>query len=262
MEIQKIFSNIEDPEENLYSVLLDETEVILFSEFQKEYARKDYEGLTNSEKEILRKKRGAYAKSLKKTYDDLKKGSNELDYGSFETATAKGDFSGGGVRTRIEVNTSKNGRKAEAFQKAHDSAVTDALLGESKKAKEIMRKESFKPGHDQNVETGRFGNFRGRNRNSFKDSQSEVGHYNKNYKINEDLKARTEAYKIKKAEKAAERAAKSQASIAKHAEKAKSLRKLKNIKRGVAGVAIGAGTLGVGYGIKKALEKKKKNSEE
>ena len=38
MEIQKIFSNIEDPEETLYSVLMSEDEIIsLFSEFQKEF---------------------------------------------------------------------------------------------------------------------------------------------------------------------------------------------------------------------------------
>ena len=251
MEIQKIFSNVEDPEENLYSVLLDDTEIELFSEFQKEYARKDYEGLTNSEKEILRKKRGSYAKSLKKTYDKLKKGSNELDYGSFNTAEATGDFSGGGVRTRIEVKTPKNGRKAEAFQRAHDSAVTNALLEESKKAKEIMRKESFKPNHNYNVVFGGIGNDNGRYDNINKDIDSHVGRFHRD-KINENLKARTEAYKIKKAEKV-------QASIAKHAEKAKSLRKLRNIKRGAAGVAIGAGALGVGYGIKKALEKKENN---
>ena len=38
MEIQKIFSNIEDPEETLYSVLMSEDEINLFSEIQKEFA--------------------------------------------------------------------------------------------------------------------------------------------------------------------------------------------------------------------------------
>ena len=37
MEIQKVFSNIEDPEETLYSVLMSENEVALFSEIQKEF---------------------------------------------------------------------------------------------------------------------------------------------------------------------------------------------------------------------------------
>ena len=39
MEITKIFSNIEDPEENLYSVLMSEEELSLFSEFQKEFTQ-------------------------------------------------------------------------------------------------------------------------------------------------------------------------------------------------------------------------------
>ena len=38
MEIQKIFINIEDPEETLYSVLMSEDEIDLFSEIQKEFA--------------------------------------------------------------------------------------------------------------------------------------------------------------------------------------------------------------------------------
>ena len=40
MEIQKVFSNIEDPEETLYSVLMSEDEVALFSEIQKEFGFK------------------------------------------------------------------------------------------------------------------------------------------------------------------------------------------------------------------------------
>lgn len=36
MEIQRIFSNIEDPEENLYSVLMDEEEYTLFSKLSEE----------------------------------------------------------------------------------------------------------------------------------------------------------------------------------------------------------------------------------
>ena len=63
MEIVKIFSEV-DTEEKLYSVLLDEDEALLFSEFQKEFARKDYEGLTDEAAEYLRKKRGDLAKRL------------------------------------------------------------------------------------------------------------------------------------------------------------------------------------------------------
>ena len=40
MEIQKIFSNTENEEENLYSVLMTEDEVVLYSEFQSKFADK------------------------------------------------------------------------------------------------------------------------------------------------------------------------------------------------------------------------------
>ena len=54
MEIQKIFSEL-GGEEKLYSISLDETEMILFSEFQKEFTRKDYEGLTPAQQAHLKK---------------------------------------------------------------------------------------------------------------------------------------------------------------------------------------------------------------
>lgn len=42
MEIQKVFSNIEDPEENLYSVLMTEDEVALYSEFSDKMSDEEY----------------------------------------------------------------------------------------------------------------------------------------------------------------------------------------------------------------------------
>lgn len=42
MEIQKVFSNIEDPEENLYSVLMTENEVALFKEFSDKMPDEEY----------------------------------------------------------------------------------------------------------------------------------------------------------------------------------------------------------------------------
>lgn len=47
MEIQKVFSNIEDPEETLYSVLMNEEELSLFSELQKEFNSKSMKALRN-----------------------------------------------------------------------------------------------------------------------------------------------------------------------------------------------------------------------
>ena len=64
MEIQKIFREL-GGEETLYSISLDETEMILFSEFHKDFARKDYEGLTPAQQAHLKNKRDDAAMMLK-----------------------------------------------------------------------------------------------------------------------------------------------------------------------------------------------------
>ena len=68
MEIQKIFSNVEDPEENLYSVLMSEEELSLFSEFQKEFSETPFE----------RSKRLEKSANQFKTKDELEKNISEL----------------------------------------------------------------------------------------------------------------------------------------------------------------------------------------
>lgn len=57
MIIEKVFSNIEEESEKLYSILLSEDEVALFSEFQKEFAKTD---------KILAKKLGKTIKEIRK----------------------------------------------------------------------------------------------------------------------------------------------------------------------------------------------------
>ena len=72
MEITKIFSEL-GGDEKLYSISLDETEMILFSEFQKEFARKDYEGLTPAQQAHLKNKRDDAAKILKAERKNIRK---------------------------------------------------------------------------------------------------------------------------------------------------------------------------------------------
>ena len=85
MEIQKVFSNIEDPEETLYSVLMSEDEVALFSEIQKEFGFKS--------KALAVAAPGAYQakEAAKYAYDDdeykKKRGGYALK-GAFSPGTA------------------------------------------------------------------------------------------------------------------------------------------------------------------------------
>ena len=53
MEIQKIFTDTEGYEK-LYSVLMSEEELTLFSEIQKEFAFKDYKDLTKEQSKALK----------------------------------------------------------------------------------------------------------------------------------------------------------------------------------------------------------------
>ena len=63
MEIQKIFSNVEDPEENLYSVLMSEEELSLFSELQKEFTS------IKKMKKVMKSSKPFFEKSRKQLAD-------------------------------------------------------------------------------------------------------------------------------------------------------------------------------------------------
>ena len=122
MEIQKIFSNVEDPEENLYSVLMSEEELSLFSEIQKEFSSKaqkarrrkyDYQQglnhgyLSSSKEDVLNAQSQAKIIGEKKT--------NELlDYSTKNTKTNKNFFS---KDTTISV---KNKKQADEIKRAED----------------------------------------------------------------------------------------------------------------------------------------------
>ena len=97
MEIQKIFSNVENPEETLYSVLMTEDEVALFSEMEEEMdnKRKENEYLGNR-KQVLE---AAHGKATNKFADRSKA---DEDYQEF--------YETGKLRTRRKVkNAAKIG---------------------------------------------------------------------------------------------------------------------------------------------------------
>lgn len=53
MEIQKIFSNVENPKETLYSVLMTEDEVALFSEMEEEIEEGKKKGMSRKTKAAI-----------------------------------------------------------------------------------------------------------------------------------------------------------------------------------------------------------------
>ena len=121
----------ETGEERLFSVneVLDEEtylERLYSEEEQREFARRDYEGLNEAGKEALRKIRDDYAKQLKTNYRNTMKGIDSVVKTIARNRTRKGTADGLGK-----------------FVKWHKDATTDRMLKGSASAKDIMRKETL-----------------------------------------------------------------------------------------------------------------------
>ena len=136
---RKVFSRIWDEETNeekLFSVKEINLEEITF-------ARKDYEGLTEEGKKVLKERRDAYAKSLRKNYRDTMAGIDNVG-GNYNKLTTRGNLKGGGIRTSYEVITSKGtADSAENFIKTHKNSVRNELGKQAKNAGELMRGETM-----------------------------------------------------------------------------------------------------------------------
>lgn len=162
MEIIKIFS--EGSEETLYRVSMTDEELSLYSEFQKEYAKKDYEGLSKGGKKYLKEKRDELAKQLWEERSKNKK----IDPKQFEKGRIKtmGGFEVDGVKgfylhtnkdklleeipdikkkpmTKTQI---KDGiQKSKKLIRDHNrSTLIDEQLEAAKKVKDGLRKNAEK----------------------------------------------------------------------------------------------------------------------
>ena len=78
MEITKIFSDNQG-NERLYTVLMSGDELKLYSEFQKEFARRDYEGLTSEQASRLRENRNQIAQTFKNSRKQFQNSIGKLE---------------------------------------------------------------------------------------------------------------------------------------------------------------------------------------
>ena len=256
MEIVKIFSEV-DTEEMLFSVLLDEDEALLFSEFQKEFARRDYEGLDKFQKRSLKKARSEYAKELLDEHRSVQDFLEKDKDGSYVELKTRSQINGGGVTSNHEITTRRDkigGEKIGEFKKRHLDHTTDRFLGESKKAKEIMRNNALKENHVEEFLDEKI-----RELNSAtKKSKRDMALKNRDKELRKDFEGRVKKYKDRKAS--------SQASIAKHQEVANKLRAKKELAKKIkVGSGIAAGTLaaaGTAYGVKKYMDSRKKKNKD
>lgn len=136
MEIQKIFSSMED-DEKLYSVLMSEEEF-------RAFARKDYEGLTRNQQVNLHARRSEYAKALNEARNTRNSSLGQVkDLLNVHDGVKLTDVvEGGGITTTNRVST--NIRAGETALQSAKRAVTaqkNQMLSGSKQASELMRKE-------------------------------------------------------------------------------------------------------------------------
>lgn len=136
MEVMKIYSEV-DTDEKLYSVLMDEDEFMMF---QREFAFRDYEGLSQKQAKALKAKRSEYAKELWNIHKDSQKGISDVVRSDTTSLRSHGTINGGGVVSKYEVTTRNPGRALNAEDVAgHRKRLIDEQLKASGKAKEIMR---------------------------------------------------------------------------------------------------------------------------
>jgi len=214
---------------------------------QKEYARRDYMGLTNSEKEALRKKRAALAKEefgkYRKAVDSVKKWA-DFDIANLKEAAGLGldkDY------VNKEILNIKNNAKKDRIDYAR------IAIQAIDPKKEDLRWEAFENHNAYNAAMGHVGNWKGRTRQILKDIDRE----NADYKRRMDFLKRVEKYKADKAKTRALVPNNNQVEQA--AEKGFKLGKKGKIGLAVVGTSLAGGGAYAGYKYYKNKNKNKKD---
>ena len=239
---------------------------------QKEFANRDYEGLSEMQKDVLRKKRSDYAKALRNKIHEIDKNTSDIRQ-SWDSVNSKGHVTGGGVKSHYEFKTAQGNSRAD-FLKNYKNNARRALLDSSQSAKEVM-KEDVKNLPIDNSSNARFKHLEREIDKKLHNDPLLTKPFKdrvESYKIDKQFKKIQEERAKRKEEKAAKEAAKkaSKESIAKHEAKAAELRakkeaaeKLKgNLKKGGIGALAIGGTVAAGYGAKKLYDKKKSKESE
>lgn len=229
MEIQKIFSEI-NTDEKIYSVLLNEEELALFSEIQKEFNNKAQKA-RRAKWETENQSRPSQKDIDYQLKDPRSKMEKELDQ-----------------KLGIKDNPRYNKTQKEAIDAAKKKNFRSDLRWKNTAADELALGPAI--------------------RQEFRKDKAQL--LKKRKQTSESIKKfEKEMLENEAKEKAERKAAEFRASIAKHEAKAAELRAkkvagqklIKNLKTaGKVGLGV-AGAAGIGYGIKKAVDKKKKDNQ-
>lgn len=154
---REVFSLLEDEtgEEKYFST----TDITLGDE-ERLFARRDYEGLSDAQKRVLKRHRSEYAKSLneqrnKTNVRDIKE---LLSNNGHDSATTKGTIRGGGVRTTIDVKSVAGPLdNYDTLSKRHIRNVRTEQIKQVKKAGDIMRQKILDGEYNDKVKKSRGG---------------------------------------------------------------------------------------------------------
>ena len=232
---------------------------------QREFARRDYEGLNEEQKKILKNKRSDYAKGLRKAYKSSMSGIDKLDPYSTESIKSTLTIHGGGVTSNVKQTTARGYFDRNPITELHKNGVRNTLINRTlPEAKQILRENSIAEAK-QIVESG---NKKGKEANAKRDLQLKQ----RDSKLRDDFRNRVKDYKNKKVEEenAQKKAKASAESIVHHEAKAAKLRAKKeagerlkkNLKNGGIGALATGTTIAAGYGAKKLYDKKKEKKDQ
>ena len=238
---RKVFSLLQDEtgEERYFStreILMEDEEERLFSivdEEQREFARRDYEGLTEAQQRVLKKHRSEYARDLNRIRNNrsaknIKKILQDNGWDNIQTTDV---VEGGGIKSTLKADTGSNGLdNYDTVSRRASNNIRKEALEQSSNAKKIMRDELERGLYDDEVK-------------SVERAQERL----KNMKANKANKATREAV-----EKATREAIPQKVTVEKVAKK--------GFKLGKGGkIALGAALVGgTAYGAKKLYDRKKK----
>lgn len=144
---RKVFSLLEvEGEERLFStadINLEDAEERIFSlNEEKLFARRDYEGLDDVQKEVLKRKRSEYAKDLRRSRNEfnLKDTKDLLEKNGWSGVETNETIKGGGAKSTIKVsNTANKLDNYDTLTKRHVGNIRKEQLKSAEEAGKIMR---------------------------------------------------------------------------------------------------------------------------
>ena len=268
-----------------FNELIEKAFSLGYEEAQKEFARKDYEGLTKRQKEALRQRRRDYAKSLNEKRNSFREQMEDFDWENpeaFNSISSKSGVAGGGVKSTITTETGRGGRTGKAYKELHKKTHLGEMLNQSERASKLMREnveKEIKPGRAAkgsdfltNETLNRLGKSKGKSRKWDRDHEVRspysmndgyfYGVKESDFKNNEELNEKLKNLKKRKQAEKEYAGLFDKITAKERLENIKKIRTSKNLKKAGLALAATAAVAGTAYGAKKLYDKKKKKEAE